>query len=262
MFKYGLSALLLIGGCSSQPNPGNDMAMGKSDMAMGGDMATSSQPDMGVTNTGTKIVGGKMLQLINVTSDDFVVYFDAKGALAVAPLTPGQSQTVLAGAGIGGLLGKVVFGWANVDMASNAGDLTVWTSATGSVSIQTPNVLASNNGASDDGTSIMYSVATVGDGTVADVYLSKSDGTGAKKFSPTPRSPPTAPPTSASPAASSSSPTATAWPPTAASRAPASTPSTRRAARWSTSRPTPPSGSRPTRPAPRCSSPTRSARPR
>src|SRR4051812_24293664 len=161
MFKYGLSALLLVGGCSSQPNPGNDMAMGAADMTMGGDMAKPSQPDMGVMNTGTKIVGGKMLQLINITSDDFAVYFDSKGALAAAPLTPGMPQTVLAGAGIGGLLGKVVFGWANVDMASNAGDLTIWTAAKGSVAIPTPNVLASNNGATDDGTAIMYTVATV-----------------------------------------------------------------------------------------------------
>jgi hypothetical protein len=174
-----LFPILFTLGCSNGTSSTNDMG-GNKDLSMGGDMAMMPTPDMAMANIpGTQIVKGKGIQVLNVTDDDFVGYFDAMGNVAATSLAGGMAQSVVASAGIAGVSGKTVFAWANYDTMTMIGDLTVWNSTGGA------NMIASNsvsNGfiVSDDGQFVVCTQNAAGDGSTADLILVKSDGTGAK----------------------------------------------------------------------------------
>lgn len=177
-----LFPILFTLGCSSGSST-NDMGSGGKDLSMpGGDMAMGSTPDMAMAANvpGTQLVKGTGIQVLNVTDDDYVAYFDAMGNTSAIPLAGGMPVMIDPSAGVAGVSGKTIFSWDNYDMNTMiGGGLTVWTQATGAVMIAS-NSVTNAFIVSDDGQYVVTDQNAAGDGSTADLILIKTDGTGSK----------------------------------------------------------------------------------
>src|SRR5579883_2402327 len=194
------ASLLLFaaaGGCSNNGLgvPGGDGAtaadQGVPDMAAPADAATApadliAPADLTAFATGSRLVQGNF-SLQGVTSDDYAIYTDDKsGALAAESASGGSPISISGTAGQLLISGKAVLVWSNVDMNTNVGQLSVWTKANGTHTLDAASLLG-EVAVSDDGGTVLYcgnTTVTTIMGTSApsacDIVLVKSDGTGAK----------------------------------------------------------------------------------
>ncbi|MSP61601.1 MAG: hypothetical protein EXR72_14935 [Myxococcales bacterium] len=186
-----LSLASVVGGCGKAPVAGKDMAGGARDMAMAGgdeDMATAM-----VELPGKRIVEGAF-HLVAVTDDDHAVYQTSKDKGAfVASFAGGSPTEIAADAARIAVRGKLVFVFTGYDDASNSADLLVWSAAKGVKSLGKRSFLQAGMNSSfyllavtEDGQNVMYSANTADDGSSAELWIAKSDGSGAVKAFPAP----------------------------------------------------------------------------
>jgi hypothetical protein len=173
----------VVAGCGSSAMESDD---GGVDAAVSVDLSMSGDMTAPPTLTGTQVATGFQLQLLNVTDDDTVVFSSATtnkaaATLAAVPAAGGAPTTIDASwnSAITFPSGVVVT-WDNV--LSDAGTLNVWTKAGGLKMLSTAaptNVLV---GVSRDGQNIFYASGSNSTGTLGDLFLAKTDGTGAKQI--------------------------------------------------------------------------------
>ncbi len=171
---------ILVSGCGGTPMS-KSSDLGSSDMASSpsdggtGDMAM-------VKVTGTKVVGGTALQLpLNdypIMDDGTLVYQDKMGFPNAVPLAGGKAEAIATSAAFS-IFPKAVFSYSNIDQAAGAGDLSVWTPSQKTVGSPIPSVITVTG--NNAGTWMAYLKSTSGDGSVADLYVSKLDGTSSTK---------------------------------------------------------------------------------
>jgi hypothetical protein len=182
MSRYGwLAIALCVMGCSNG-NKGADMGPGDagvSDLAM-----PDLMPEPIIIN-GTNLVPVKGLTVIALTTDDQIAYTDG-AALKTVPIAGGTPATVDSAVGLDGNMipavrvrGKAVFSWSQTDntTAGGIGVLTVWTPTTGA-QVVAQTALISHVQALPDGSRIIYTDNVNAAGTLVDIYVAKSDGTG------------------------------------------------------------------------------------
>ena len=149
---------------------------------VGGD--AKPKPDAGPTPDvpSTLLAEGNFQMLANngITSDDFLVVFDDKGAAVAIPTGGGAAITIDPATSGVLITGKTVFSWSGVDTKTNVGKLSVWTKATGLKQLST-NSIFGFAAADADGTRVVYSDAARSTGVATDISIAAIDGTGVKK---------------------------------------------------------------------------------
>jgi hypothetical protein len=169
---------LAFSACSG---PVDDTATDSSNMLYDLRMPFDAGPDFSAPSiaSGKMIAAGKEFVLVGVTSDDYAVVF-ANAATGVLSLDGGPTTSIGDNAVVV-VAGKLVLSWTNVDK-NGIGDLHVWSAAGGLSSAKVSGSIIADYGALDDGSTVLYAVATDAGGTTADAYVAKADLTGAVKI--------------------------------------------------------------------------------
>jgi hypothetical protein len=184
VFSFLAAAAVAAAGCGSGTTA-NDMGMD-----LGGIHDLSIPPgDMVMVQnvlTGTQLTPGRFA-IIDVTTDDDIVYADSTGNISSVPIAGGASVSIGTSDAQPFVRGKVVFFNNNTDQTSLVSDLSIWTKANGAQQLATATSLTWANfqyahtyppifAASDDGQYVMFLDNASSDGFLADLVVGKTDG--------------------------------------------------------------------------------------
>jgi hypothetical protein len=162
------------GGCSNEkfaPNaaaagsPGQDQDAGSDGGAGAGEIEVVLDPPVQLAVASSDLSG--------VTSDGWAVFRDGDALRAVTIGPDSATQKISANAGNVLIRGRVVFNWTNIDWTTNVGDLSVWTSTTGTQEIGPTLYTEGSVAASEEGTTIAFTANTLQDTT--DLVIAPSD---------------------------------------------------------------------------------------
>lgn len=159
----------------------NSMMMGTPDMAASPDLAGADLAggDLTMVVSGMQVATGD-LTLFGVTSDDYILYYDANATdvtLLAVSFAGGQPMTVatkvdLAGSGVEG---KVVFAWHDTD-PNGVGPLAVWTASSAAHDVAQRSA-GGFGAASTDGATVALIGNVDGNDAMGDLMTVKVDGT-------------------------------------------------------------------------------------
>lgn len=137
---------------------------------------TSVAKDAAAVDLTPMLLSAGSATLAGITSDGYVIYRGAAGALGAVLTQPGAAPMTIAtqtGNTSAAIHGKAVFAFSDVDYTTNVGDLTVWTASAGAKHVGLALINDDSLGASADGLSLIY--ATGVNPLTEDIVLSSSD---------------------------------------------------------------------------------------
>jgi hypothetical protein len=168
-----VTAAVLIAGCSSGDG---EMDMAVADLAMP-DLTPGPDMKTPVLVTGTKLLDGTHT-VLGITTDDFVAAADTTRMMKVVPVAGGMAEPIATDTFDGRISGKVVFVWSEVDQVTRRfGAIKVWTNANKVQRLGETSTIATR-GATLDGEYLMFTDNANTTGSIADLYVAKSDGSG------------------------------------------------------------------------------------
>ncbi len=166
------SQLLALGviiiGCSStddtktKPNPGSAGTSSSASGAPGTGEAgagAGGSADRGEIGTPVQIAPGQAT-LVGVTSDDWLIYREGDRLMGAKVGDSGSAREITAHPGSVLIRGRVVFNWADVNWEQGVGNLSVWTSESGTHEVGSTPYSETLVAASEDGTSIAFTANT------------------------------------------------------------------------------------------------------
>jgi hypothetical protein len=168
-----VTAALLIAGCNGGDG---EMDMAVADMAMP-DLTAGPDLKTPILVTGTKLLDGTQT-VLGVTTDDFVAAADTTRLMRAVPVAGGAAEPITTDTFDGRISGRVVFVWSEVDQVTRRfGTVKVWTPTHKVQRLGETSTIATR-GATTDGEYVMFTDNSNTTGSLADLFVAKSDGTG------------------------------------------------------------------------------------
>lgn len=178
--SFALSLMAACGNTSPVTPPVNLDGGQNPDLTMTVAPDMAMRPDMAQTPVaGTKLIAGSF-GVVGTTSDDFAIAFDNDtGEVVAVPVAGGAKQQVHPLGDNAQIDHKVVFVGASLDQLTGVGELWMWTAKSGSKMLAALSLTQA--AASTDGSYAAWSGNAAADGSTTDLFVGKTDGTGAVK---------------------------------------------------------------------------------
>ncbi len=140
-----------------------------------------SQPALGSVISGTVLLKGNF-DVFGITTDDVAAVLDSRGGALAVPASGAPTQPIDPAADMVAAAGAVIYAFHGVDPTDTFGELTIWTAAHGAIPFASGATWPI--AVSDDGTRVLATAQTSGDGRQTLLVLGGTDGAPATTLFP------------------------------------------------------------------------------